>query len=91
LHHELVRAEDGNGVQPHQGRGAELKRFDWNGKTVCITVGEKLLVFLVAPAATLGWAPIRVAPPGVLSVAPFTLMLTRNVTAETFSLFGRAL
>jgi hypothetical protein len=56
-----------------------------NGETVCITVGEKLLVFLAAPAATtLGWAPIRVAPQGILTAAPLSLMLSRNVTAENF-------
>jgi hypothetical protein len=56
-----------------------------NGETVCLTVGEKLLVFLAAPTTTsLGWTPIRVAPPGVLSAAPLALKLTRNVTAENF-------
>ncbi len=56
-----------------------------NGKSVCMSVGEKLLVFLSAPANTeLGWSRIAVTPPGILSSAPFTLMLSRNVTAENF-------
>jgi hypothetical protein len=56
-----------------------------NGKSVCMTVGEKLLVFLSAPTNTeLGWSHIAVAPAGILSSAPFTLMISRNVTAENF-------
>jgi hypothetical protein len=56
-----------------------------DGKTVCITVGEKLVVFLSAPVTTgLAWAPIEVAPKGVLTPAPLTLMLPRNVRAENF-------
>ena len=56
-----------------------------NGKSVCVTLGEKLLVFLSAPANTeLGWSRIAVTPPGILTSAPFTLMLSRNVTAENF-------
>ena len=56
-----------------------------NGETLCITVGEKLLVYLSVPAPTaLGWAPITVFPQGVLVPAPLALMLSRNVRAENF-------
>jgi hypothetical protein len=56
-----------------------------NGKEVCITVGEKLLVFLsVSPTSALKWHPVQVSPPGVLTIAPLTLMLSRNVTAANF-------
>jgi hypothetical protein len=56
-----------------------------NGKSVCVSVGEKLLVFLSAPAnSELGWSRIAVTPPGILASAPFTLMLPRNVLAENF-------
>ena len=56
-----------------------------NGKQVCITVGEKLLVFLsVSPTSALKWHPVRVSPPGVLTIAPLTLMVSRNVTATNF-------
>ena len=42
-------------------------------------------MFLAAPTATtLGWAPVRVTPPGVLSATPLTMMLSRNVTAQNF-------
>jgi hypothetical protein len=56
-----------------------------DGKTVCITVGEKLVVFLSAPVGGASeWAPIEVAPKGVLAPAPLALMLPRNVRAENF-------
>lgn len=56
-----------------------------NGKSVCVGVGEKLLVFLSAPPNTeLGWSRIAVTPAGILASAPFTLMVSRNVTAENF-------
>ncbi len=56
-----------------------------NGKEVCITVGEKLLVFLsVSPTSALKWHPVQVSPPGVLTIAPLTLMLSKNVTATNF-------
>jgi hypothetical protein len=56
-----------------------------NGKRVCITVGEKLLVLLSAsPTSALKWHPVQVSPPGVLTIAPLTLMLSKNVTAANF-------
>jgi hypothetical protein len=56
-----------------------------NGKQVCITLGQKLLVFLtVPPTSGLKWHPIQASPPGVLSIAPLTLMLSRGVTAQNF-------
>jgi hypothetical protein len=57
---------------------------DQNGETICISVGEKLLVFLSAPSTAPVWAPISLAPHGILVPAPLTLMLSRNVTAENF-------
>lgn len=56
-----------------------------NGKKVCITEGEKLLVFLSVPATDASkWQGIRVSPAGLLTVAPLTLMLPRGVTAQNF-------
>jgi hypothetical protein len=56
-----------------------------NGKTVCITLGEKLLVSLSAPASGgLSWSHIQPFPHGILAVAPLTLMLPKGVTATNF-------
>ena len=56
-----------------------------NGKTFCITVGEKLLVFLTAPSRSeASWGAVHVSKPGILKVAPLTLMLVRGVTAVNF-------
>lgn len=56
-----------------------------NGHEVCIRVGEELLVILSAPASgALDWERIQVSPPGVLTVAPLTVMLSRGVTATNF-------
>ncbi|HMK97078.1 MAG TPA: hypothetical protein VK425_05980 [Acidimicrobiales bacterium] len=56
-----------------------------NGETVCLTVGEKVLVWLsTSVSSKVRWAPPRVSPPGILVPAALTLMLPRNVTAENF-------
>jgi hypothetical protein len=56
-----------------------------NGDRVCIGVGEKLLVFLSAPSPKAPpWRPVTAAPPGILRVAPLTLLLTRGVTGTNF-------
>jgi hypothetical protein len=56
-----------------------------NGKKVCITVGERLLVFLsVPPPSALKWHTVQVAPLGILTTAPLTLMVSQNVTATNF-------
>jgi hypothetical protein len=56
-----------------------------NGKTVCITLGEKLLVSLSAPTAkSPKWSHIQVSPSGVLTAAALTLMLTPGLTASNF-------
>jgi hypothetical protein len=56
-----------------------------DGRTVCITVGEKLLVFLTAPSRhAAGWGAVHVSKPGILKIAPLTLMLPRGVTAVNF-------
>jgi hypothetical protein len=56
-----------------------------NGATVCLTIGQKLLVELTSPAATgLGWAPVRVSPPGILAKAPSTAMYSHFVTEASF-------
>ena len=57
-----------------------------NGATVCLTIGQKLLVELASPAATgLGWAPVRVSPPGILAKAPSIAMYSRFVTEASFT------
>jgi hypothetical protein len=56
-----------------------------NGGTFCLTVGEKLLVFLSAPSPRgPDWRRLRATPAGVLGPAPLTLMLARGVTATNF-------
>lgn len=56
-----------------------------NGKTFCLKVGQKLLVFLRAPKPyTSLWHAIHVSPSGILGPAPMTLMLVRGVTASNF-------
>jgi hypothetical protein len=61
-----------------------------NGKTVCVAVGEKLLVSLSAPSSPgLKWSHIQVAPAGVLSTAavtaaPVTAVPSDGVTAALF-------
>jgi hypothetical protein len=56
-----------------------------NGETVCLTVGQKLLVELASPATTgLGWAPVDVSPPGILAKGPSTAMYSRFVTEASF-------
>jgi hypothetical protein len=66
------------------GYNASIGNQD-NGKTVCIRIGEKLLVSLSAPTATgVQWAHVQVSPAGVLTAAPLTLMLSRGMTAANF-------
>lgn len=71
-------------VYPHgagPGYNASIGNQE-DGKTVCLTLGEKLLVSLSAPASKgLSWSRIQVSPPGVLADAPLTLMLPKGVTA----------
>ena len=56
-----------------------------DGDTVCITVGEKLLVVLAAPSpAASKWRSVHVSPTGILTPAPLTLALARGVTAANF-------
>jgi hypothetical protein len=56
-----------------------------DGKTICVVVGEKLVVALSAPSVRgPGWSRIRVSRAGVLSAAPLTRTLARGVTAASF-------
>ena len=56
-----------------------------NGQRICIGLGEKLLVILVAPSLKgPDWRQITAAPPGTLQVAPLRLMLPRGMTATNF-------
>jgi hypothetical protein len=55
-----------------------------NGKEVCITVGERLLVVLSVSPSAVKWHPVQVSPPGVLTTASLTLMLSQGVTATNF-------
>jgi hypothetical protein len=56
-----------------------------NGATICLKVGQKLLVLLSAPHLQgPDWSPIAASPPGVLRPAALTLMLPRGTTAENF-------
>lgn len=56
-----------------------------NGKTVCIAVGEKLLVLLSGGSPNASpWRAVHVSKPGILKIAPLTLMLTRGLTGTNF-------
>ena len=56
-----------------------------NGKTVCVTVGEKLLVILsVGSPNGDPWHPLHLSKQGVLKLAPLTLMLSRGLTPTNF-------
>lgn len=56
-----------------------------NGKSVCVKVGEKLLVFLRAPnPGANNWGRVMASPTGLLMPAPLTLMLGRGVTGANF-------
>ena len=56
-----------------------------SGDSICITVGERLLVLLSggAPNAT-PWRAIHLSTSGVLEYAPLTLMLSRGLTGANF-------
>lgn len=71
-------------TRPGPGYNASIGNQE-NGKTICATVGEKLLVSLSAPATTgLKWSHIQASPAGVLTAAPLTITLSRGVTAANF-------
>ena len=56
-----------------------------DGETVCITVGEKLLVFLTAPSPGASpWRGVHTSKPGILRTVPLTLVLPRGATAVNF-------
>jgi hypothetical protein len=56
-----------------------------DGETLCIKVGETLLVLLTAPSPNgPRWGHIAALPPGILGPAPMTLMLSRGATAANF-------
>jgi hypothetical protein len=56
-----------------------------NGRTVCITIGERLLVLLSAGSKGASpWSQIRVSKSGILEIAPLTLMLARGTTGTNF-------
>ncbi|HUY05958.1 MAG TPA: carboxypeptidase-like regulatory domain-containing protein [Acidimicrobiales bacterium] len=54
-------------------------------RSYCIVVGERLLVILStsSPGASM-WRDIKVSEPGILQVAPLTLMFSRGVTGMNF-------
>jgi hypothetical protein len=57
-----------------------------NGKTICLAVGEDLVVELASPAATgLGWAPVKASPPGILTKGRSTTEGSRFVTEASFT------
>ena len=56
-----------------------------NGKSVCITIGERLLVVLSAGAPNAApWRGIHVSKTTVLQIAPLTLMFSRGTTGMNF-------
>jgi hypothetical protein len=56
-----------------------------NGTTICVPVGERLLVSLAAPAgAGMAWQHVVASPPGVLVVAPMPVTPARAVTSAAF-------
>jgi hypothetical protein len=56
-----------------------------NAETVCLSIGQELLVQLVSPAATgLGWSPVHVSPPGILASGRSKAVYPRFVTEASF-------
>ena len=56
-----------------------------NGKTICVTIGEKLLVLLSAPLPNAApWSSVHPSKAGIVKTAPLTLMLSRGTTATNF-------
>jgi hypothetical protein len=56
-----------------------------NGKTVCVTIGEKLLVLLSAPEPNAApWSSVHPSKAGIVEIAPLTLMLSRGTTGTNF-------
>lgn len=63
-----------------------------NGKTICVVLGERLLVFLSAPFVFLSapsptsspWHAVHVSQPGILRIVPLALDLPRGATATNF-------
>lgn len=56
-----------------------------DGRTVCVSVGERLLVSLSAPTPTATpWQRVHVSPSGVLRIAPLPVLLPRGATATNF-------
>ena len=56
-----------------------------NRSAVCVTIGERLLVLLKAPASnTTRWSTVRPSRAGVVKIAPLTLMLVSGETATNF-------
>jgi hypothetical protein len=56
-----------------------------NGGTICVTVGEKLLVLLSAPPGNgFAWRHIVPSPSGILFPAPLTITVPRGATATDF-------
>jgi hypothetical protein len=56
-----------------------------NGRTVCVTIGEKLLVLLRAPQPNATpWSSVHPSRAGVVKIAPLTLMLSRGTTGTNF-------
>jgi hypothetical protein len=61
-----------------------------NGTTICVTVGEKLLVSLSAPAGTgMEWQHVVASPPGVLVAAPIPVTAGEAVTSTAFLAMGQ--
>ncbi len=67
-----------------QGGGSEaLLTNAHSGETVCLAVGQKLLVRLVAPAGSfVHWQRARLSRTGVLAVVPLGGRFEPNVTAQ---------
>jgi hypothetical protein len=55
-----------------------------NGRTVCLQVGERLLVRLTAPSNSSPWQPIRSSTSNVLRTVPLTILLTRGTIGAAF-------
>ncbi|HTT89111.1 MAG TPA: hypothetical protein VMF65_06105 [Acidimicrobiales bacterium] len=61
-----------------------------NGTTICVAVGERLLVSLSAPAGTgTQWQQVTASPPGVLVRSPMPVTASEVVTSTTFLAMGQ--
>jgi hypothetical protein len=79
-----ARCSPPKGLGQHgPGYDASVGNSD-SGRSICMQVGQRLLVILRAPASGRDWARPRPSARGYLVAAPMSLMLVRGATGANF-------